>query len=128
MIKIIKKLFPICRSITGVGLKTSLLILKKYFIKNTNSNFKIYLVKSGTVAFDWKLPLEWVIKDAYLLFNNKKILDFKKNNLHVINYSYPINLKNVPLKNIKKYLFFDKKVKNAIPYVTAYYKKKIAFL
>jgi hypothetical protein len=125
MIEIIKKLFPICRSITGVGLKTSLLILKRYFIKNTNSNFKIYFVKSGTIAFDWKLPLEWVIKDAYLLFNNKKILDFKKNNLHVINYSYPINLKNVPLKNIKKYLFFDKKVKNAIPYITAYYKKKI---
>ena len=125
MINLLKKLFPICRSITGEGLKKSLLILKSSLKKIDQNSFKIIKIRSGTRCYDWTFPKEWIIKDAYLKFKNKKIIDFKKNNLHVVNYSSPIDLNNVSLKVIKKYLNYDKSIKNAIPYITSYYKKKI---
>ena len=125
MINLLKKLFPICRSITGEGLKKSLLILKSSLKKIDQNSFKIIKIRSGTRCYDWTFPKEWIIKDAYLKFKNKKIIDFKKNNLHVVNYSSPIDLNNVSLKVIKKYLNYDKSIKNAIPYITSYYKKKL---
>jgi len=68
-------LFPICRSITGNGIKKTLKIIKSQLPK-----LKIYQVKSGTKVFDWRVPPEWNIKDAYILDkNNKKIIDFKNN-------------------------------------------------
>ena len=71
-------LFPICRSITGQGIKKTLSIIKRQFPK-----LKIVKIKSGTKVFDWKIPPEWNIFDAYIVDeNNKKIIDFKKNNLH----------------------------------------------
>lgn len=82
-----KELFPLCRSITGNGLKKSLYIIKKNF-----NEFKINKIKSGTKVFDWTVPQEWNILDGYILDNQgKKILDFKENNLHVISYSASIN-------------------------------------
>ena len=128
MINLLKKLFPICRSITGEGLYRSLIIMKSTLKKNDQKSFKIFKIKSGTRCYDWKFPQEWVIRDAYLKFKNKKILDFKKNNLHVINYSYPINLKNVSLKNIKKYLFFDKTKKKQFHILLLITKKKLAYV
>ena len=69
------KLFPICRSITGNGVRKTLKIIKKNFPK-----LKIYEVPSGTKIFDWKVPPEWNISDAYVIDkNNVKIIDFKKN-------------------------------------------------
>ncbi len=115
-------LFPICRSITGKGLLQTLKIIKKEFPK-----LKIYNVNSGTKAFDWKVPAEWNIKDAYVLDkNNKKIIDFKANNLHLVGYSVPIN------KYLSKKELFDNihslpKYPDAIPYVTSYYKKYWGF-
>lgn len=125
MFNLLRKLFPICRSITGDGLKKSLYIVKSSLKKQDQKKFKIIKIKSGTKCYDWRFPKEWVIKDAFLLKRKKKIIDFKKNNLHVINYSHPVNLTNVPFKKVKKFLNFDKKYKNAIPYITSYYKKKI---
>ena len=81
------ELFPICRSITGNGVRKTLKIIKKYFPK-----LKVYEVPSGTKVFDWNVPPEWNINDAYVIDkNNKKIIDFKKNNLHLVGYSMPIN-------------------------------------
>ena len=80
-------LFPICRSLTGNGVKKTLRIIKKEFPK-----LKIYKVKSGKKVFDWQVPKEWNVTDAYILDkNNNKIVDFKKNNLHLVGYSTPIN-------------------------------------
>lgn len=117
-----KKLFPICRSLTGKGVRETLLIIQKEF-----KNLNIKKIRSGKKVFDWKVPPEWNVKDAYVLDKfNKKIIDFKKNNLHLVGYSIPIN------KTLNKSTFFDhlhslEKQKNAIPYATSYYKKYWGF-
>ena len=116
------KLYPICRSITGNGIKKSLYLIKKKFPK-----LKIIKVKSNTYAYDWKIPPEWNIYDAYVLDEGKKkIIDFKKNNLHLVSFSKKIN-KTVTKKELFKHLHYLKDQKNAIPYVTSYYKKYWGF-
>tara|TARA_B110001454_G_scaffold198953_1_gene203411 strand:+ start:56 stop:1348 length:1293 start_codon:yes stop_codon:yes gene_type:complete len=117
-----KTLFPICRSITGNGIKETLKIIRKEFPK-----LKICKIKCGTKVFDWKIPDEWNIKDAYVIDNRKeKIIDFKKNNLHLINYSTPISKKINRDDLLKKISTLPKKP-NAIPYLTSYYEKKWGF-
>ena len=111
-------LFPICRSITGKGTVKTLKIIKKEFPK-----LKIIQVPTGTKVFDWKVPLEWEINDAYVLDkNNKKIINFKKNNLHVVGYSHPVN-KNLKLKDLLKRIHSVPYLPKAIPYQHSYYKK-----
>ena len=117
-----KDLYPICRSITGKGIVKSLKIIKKKF-----PQLKIFRIKSGTRVFDWKVPSEWNIKDAYIIDKYKrKIVDFKKNNLHVVNYSVPVSKKISKEKLLKK-LHYLKNQKKAIPYVTSYYNKDWGF-
>ena len=114
-----QKLKPIYRSITGTGNLESLKLIKKKF-----PGLKIKFFKSGTKVFDWNVPHEWNIRNAYILDkNNNKIIDFKKNFLHVVGYSSKIN-RIVSKKNLLKLLIVNNKIPNAIPYVTAYYKKK----
>ena len=116
--KFAKKYFPYHRSITGEGVRLSLKLIKEIIPK-----IKIKSFKSGKKIFDWKVPLEWKIKEAYIVTPTKeKICDIKKNNLHLVSYSIPIN-KYFDLKELKKHLFFLPKLPNAIPYVTSYYKK-----
>ena len=111
-------LFPIQRSITGKGNRETLLYIKKELGK-----LKIIEVKSGTKVFDWKIPSEWNIKDAYIKDEkNIKVVDYKKNNLHIVSYSLPVN-KTISFSQLKKNLHFIKNKPNAIPYVTSYYKK-----
>ena len=114
------QLFPILRSITGAGYIKSLNILSKYI------KFKKLRYPSGKKVFDWTVPKEWVIKDAYVKVDGKKIIDFKKNNLHIINYSAPVN-KTMSLKELNRHLYSLKKRPNVIPYVTSYYKKNFGF-
>ena len=115
-------LFPICRSLTGKGTLKTLKIIKSNF-----SNFKIKKIKSGTKVFDWKIPPEWNVQNAYVIDKNgKKIIDFKKNNLHLVSYSVPIR-KILKKKDLLKNLYFNKKQPKAIPYVTSYYKKRWGF-
>lgn len=98
-----KKLFPICRSILGKGFRKSLEILGELV------DLKKISVKSGTKVFDWTVPDEWNIDDAYLITpHGKKIAEFKKNNLHVVNYSQPIN-KVIEFDELKKTYFLYKK-------------------
>ncbi len=119
--KLIKDLFPINRSITGNGNRQTLKI-----IQSKVKNLKILEFKSGQKVFDWKIPAEWNVKDAYVKSKNNKIIDFKKNNLHLISYSIPIK-KYVKRKELFDHLHTNKKFKNSIPYLTSYYKKYWGF-
>jgi aminopeptidase-like protein len=118
---LINKLYPICRSITGKGFTDSLKILQE------NMEIKLSKFKTGSKVLDWTIPKEWNIKDAYVVDpDGKKIIDFKKHNLHVVNYSIPVN-KIISLNELKKKLFTLPKQPNAIPYITSYYKKDWGF-
>ena len=122
MLNFAKRLFPINRSLTGPGNRKTLGLIKKVVKK-----LKIKSFTSGQKVYDWTIPLEWSISDAFIIApNNKKICDFKKNNLHVIGYSKAVK-KKIDLKTLKKNLHFSKKIKSAIPYVTSYYKKRWGF-
>ena len=116
------QLFPICRSITGNGVRESLRLIKHHV-----PNLKITEVKSGTKAFDWIIPPEWNIKDAYVKDQaGNKIIDFKKNNLHIVNYSIPFK-GSINKTELFKRIHTTEKMKNAIPYVTSYYRKYWGF-
>ncbi len=122
MIKLAKKFFKIHRSITGEGVRKSLKLLKKEI-----PSLKIKKINSGKKIFDWKVPPEWNVKDAYIKDeNNKKIIDFKNNNLHLVNYSFPVK-KIISKKELLSHLNFLKNKPDAIPYITSYYKKYWGF-
>ncbi len=115
-------LFPICRSLTGNGVRKTLHIIKKEFPK-----LKIHKVKSGRKIFDWQIPSEWNVTDAYILDkNNIKIVNFKKNNLHLVGYSPPVNTYLKKEKLLQR-LHSLPGQQNAIPYITSYYKKYWGF-
>jgi len=123
MIKLGKKLFPICRSLTGNGNLRTLKI-----IKSKIPNLKIKKIRSGTKVYDWKIPSEWNINDAYIKDKfGKKIIDFKVNNLHLVNYSIPVKKKIITKSKLYKRLYCIKELPSAIPYVTSYYKKYWGF-
>ena len=122
MINLIKKLWPINRSLTGEGNRQTLRILKSLC-----DSLKIKEIRSGKKVFDWKTPLEWNVKEAWIKdLNNKTIVDFKKNNLHLVGYSIPIK-KKINLNSLKKKIYTLKKQPSAIPYITSYYKKDWGF-
>lgn len=122
MLNLVKKLFPINRSITGEGNVKTLKILKEI-----NSNLKIKSFKSGMKVYDWEIPLEWNVKKAYIQHSSgKKFAEFKKNNLHLASYSQPVNKKLSRVDLLKKIFTFKKNAK-FIPYVTLYYTKDWGF-
>ena len=117
-----KKLWPLNRSLTGAGVNQTLKILKNY-----NKKLKIIKFKSGQKVFDWTIPKEWVVNEAWIKDENgKKIINFQNNNLHLVGYSTSIK-KKFFLKQFIKKLHFHKNQPNAIPYVTSYYKKDWGF-
>ena len=119
--KLFDELFPICRSITGNGVRKSLDILKKV------TEFDVKEIPSGTQCYDWEIPNEWNIDDAYIEDNEgKKIIDFQKNNLHVMNYSIPID-KWITYDELKLHLHTLENLPDAIPYRTTYYKQEWGF-
>ncbi|AJC94576.1 DUF2172 domain-containing protein [Campylobacter volucris] len=118
------KLFPICRSITGTGFRASLKILDDAM---GGGILKIHSIKSGTKVYDWIVPQEWQINDAYIITpDGEKICDFKKNNLHVLNYSEGIN-DEISLDELQEHLYSIEDYPDAIPYITSYYKKRWGF-
>ncbi len=122
MMKWAKELFPICRSLTGKGNVKTL-----NFFKQINKDFKIKYFRSGVEYYDWKIPLEWNINDAYIQDEDgKRFCEFKKNNLHLVGYSKKIK-KKISFKDLRKKIYFDKLNPNSIPYVTSYYKKDWGF-
>ena len=122
MYELAKKLFPICRSITGDGVRETLKILKGEF-----SEMNIFEVPSGTKVFDWEVPKEWNIKDAYIEDSSgEKIVDFKKNNLHVLGYSTPMD-EYLSLDELLEIVYTQPDQPDVIPYVTSYYKERRGF-
>lgn len=119
--ELIKELYPICRSITGDGLRETLKIIGRHI------PLDIQNVPSGKKVFDWHVPREWQIKDAYVKDpQGKKIIDFKISNLHVLNYSVPVH-KKVSLEELKEHLFTLPDYPDRIPYRTSYYNENWGF-
>lgn len=118
MFRLIERLYPICRSITGNGVRETLRILKEYI------PLQVIEVPTGTQVFDWTVPKEWNIKDAYVKNSKGKIIiDFKKSNLSVVSYSHPVN-KSLSLEELKEHLYTLPDHPEWIPYRTSYYQKE----
>jgi aminopeptidase-like protein len=118
---LISELYPICRSITGDGCRETLRILRKHI------PLEVCEVPTGTKVFDWVIPREWNIRDAYIK-NSKgqKIVDFNQSNLHVVNYSSPVQAK-LTLQELQGHLYSDPAHPDWIPYRTSYYKEDWGF-
>ncbi|EAJ6152439.1 DUF4910 domain-containing protein [Campylobacter lari] len=124
MYELVCELFPICRSITGKGFRQSLKILDEAM---GGGILKIHSIASGSKVFDWEVPAEWEINDAYIITpNGEKICDFKQNNLHVLNYSTGIDTE-LDLASLQEHLYSIEDMPDAIPYVTSYYKRRWGF-
>ncbi len=118
---LIKELFPICRSITGNGVRQTLEIISQHI------PLDIQEVPSGTKVFDWAVPKEWNIRDAWVKDGHgRKVIDFQKSNLHVINYSMPFK-GGISLAELKPHLFCLPDHPDWIPYKTTYYKETWGF-
>lgn len=126
--RLAERLFPICRSITGDGVRETLAVLTDYIEDfETDYEFKIHQVPSGTKVFDWIIPKEWNIREAWIESEaGQRIIDFKKHNLHVMGYSTPID-KWVNLDELKKHIYTEPDQPDVIPYVTSYYKENYGF-
>ena len=119
---LVSKLLPINRSLTGEGVRETLKIISSHI-----PNLKIKSVPSGTKVFDWSVPKEWLVKEAYIITpSGKKICDYNKNNLHLVGYSIPFE-GNLELSELKKNLYTIPDQPKAIPYVTSYYQKRWGF-
>ena len=122
MYALCKKMFPYCRSITGDGVRETLEALREVI-----PEIAVHEVPSGTKAFDWTVPKEWRIRDAWIKNSSgEKIVDFKEHNLHVVGYSTPVD-KIVSLEELKSILYTQPDQPDAIPYVTSYYKERYGF-
>ena len=122
MYELAKRLYKIPRSITGDGVRSTLSILKEIC-----PLIKTYEVPTGTKAFDWEVPKEWNIHDAWIKApDGKKIIDFKENTLHVMGYSLPIHGK-IELDELLTHIYTIPENPSLIPYVTSYYKERWGF-
>jgi aminopeptidase-like protein len=121
MLEIIKELFPICRSITGDGVRQTLRRLQQQI------PLVIREIPSGTKVFDWTVPKEWNIRDAFIKNSRgEKVVDFNQLNLHVVNYSIPFRGK-LSLNELKNHLFTLPDRPQWVPYRTSYYKESWGF-
>jgi aminopeptidase-like protein len=116
-----EELFPICRSITGAGIRQTLSAIQARIPLET------FEVPTGTFVFDWTVPREWNIREAYIIGpKGDRIADFRNNNLHLLNYSSPISL-TMPLSELKPHLFTIPEHPSWIPYRTSYYQENWGF-
>jgi len=120
--KFAKELWPLNRSLTGEGVRQTLNQISKHL-----PNLAIKSIPSKTKVFDWTVPKEWKVREAYIKTpDGKKICDFSKNNLHLLGYSIPFSGR-ISLNKLKKHLYTLPGQPNAIPYVTSYYEERWGF-
>ena len=121
MYNFITALYPICRSITGNGVRETLKMIQSHV------PLEIHEVPSGTRVFDWTVPKEWNIRDAYIKnARGEKVVDFQRSNLHVVNYSIPVQ-QRMSLAELKPHLHSLPEHPDWIPYRTSYYKESWGF-
>src|SRR5712691_11110418 len=121
MYELVRELYPICRSITGNGVRETLRRVSEHI------PLKVHEVPTGTRVFDWTVPKEWNIRDAYVKDSDGvKVIDFKKSNLHVLNYSTPIR-KRMSLAELREHLYTLPDHADWIPYKTSYYQERWGF-
>lgn len=122
MYAMVDELFPICRSITGNGFRESLGIIRKYL-----PEMKTFEIPTGTEVFDWKVPREWNIRDAWIATpEGRKICRFNDCNLHVVGYSTPISAK-MSLAELQQHLYSLPDQPDVVPYITSYYAERWGF-
>ena len=115
------EIYPICRSITGDGVRRTLTHLGRHI------DLEVHEVPTGTQVFDWTIPPEWTIRDAYIKnAAGERVVDFRSCNLHVLNYSRPVRA-TLPLDELKKHVFTLPDQPDLIPYRTAYYAEAWGF-
>ena len=119
--ELVERLYPICRSITGDGVRQSLEVIGDYI------PLSVIEVPSGTAVFDWTVPREWNIRTAYVRDPaGKRVIDFRESNLHVVSYSIPVHTK-LPLEELRTHLHTLPEHPDWIPYRTSYYSESWGF-
>ena len=121
MHRFISDMYPICRSITGDGVRKTIDLIREYIPLTTCE------VPSGLQVFDWTIPLEWNVRDGYIKNSaGERVVDFRNSNLHLVNYSSPVKA-SMSLEELKPHLFSDPLRPDWIPYRTSYYKPTWGF-
>lgn len=125
--KLAEKLFPLFRHLMGDEVRESLQILANYIFDGTNVEMRIEEVPSGTNVFDWTIPDEWIVHDAYIeTEEGKRIIDIKDNNLYIVSYSAPID-QWVSKERLLSHIYVQEEQPDVIPYVTSYYQRRSGF-
>jgi aminopeptidase-like protein len=121
MHQLMQELYPICRSITGDGVRQTLKIISRHM------PLAVSEVPSGTQVFDWTVPREWNIRDAWIKnTRGERIVDFRRSNLHVVSYSVPTH-RRVPMEELRSHLYSLPEHPDWIPYRTSYYNETWGF-
>jgi aminopeptidase-like protein len=121
LFELVAELYPICRSITGDGVRRTLEIVGREI------DLEVHEVPSGTEVFDWTVPREWNIRDAWVAnAAGERVIDFHASNLHVMSYSVPVRA-TMPLAELKPHLFTLPEHPDWVPYRTSYYQESWGF-
>lgn len=121
MYGLVADLYPVCRSITGDGFRDTLARLREHV------PLEVHEVPTGTAVFDWTVPREWNIRDAWVKdARGEKVLDFRKSNLHVVNYSTPVR-RRMTLAELRPHLHTLPDRPDWVPYRTSYYQENWGF-
>jgi aminopeptidase-like protein len=126
MHRLIEQLHPICRSITGNGLRMTLAVVGQELAQEAIA-LEVHEVPTGTAVYDWTVPREWNIRDAYVKNSSgERIIDFRRSPLHVVGYSTPVDA-SLSLPELRPHLYSDERHPDWIPYRTSYYQENWGF-
>ncbi|MET9497921.1 DUF4910 domain-containing protein [Streptomyces sp. NPDC006552] len=118
---LVERLYPLCRSITGDGVRATLDIVGEYL------PLQVHEVPTGTQVLDWTVPQEWNIRDAYVAnAAGERVVDFAASSLHVLGYSVPVSAR-MPLSELREHLYTLPDHPSWVPYRTSYYQPRWGF-